>query len=123
MELTASPTLTSRERTRPSMGLTMVELRKSSRALSSEACAWACWRFGFGDFRARNGEIALRAHLFVQGKLIVLLGVFDNALGHNPVLKHLVGAVHAEFQERNVRPFGVNLVAFRERLMRIPWRR
>src|SRR5262252_2146114 len=34
MELTASPTFTSRESTRPSMGLMMVEFRKSSSALS-----------------------------------------------------------------------------------------
>src|SRR6267143_446846 len=41
MELTASPTFTSRESTRPSIGVTIVELRRSSCAFSSEALACA----------------------------------------------------------------------------------
>src|SRR5437762_4584254 len=41
MELTASPTFTSRERTSPSIGLMIVELRRSSCAFSNEAFACA----------------------------------------------------------------------------------
>ena len=75
--------------------------------------------FSFGDFRAGNGEIALRAHLFVQGQLIIFLSVFDYAFGHDTVFEHLLSTCHIEFEKRNVGAFRIDLVALQRSLCRL----
>src|ERR1700674_3576922 len=86
MELTASPTFTSRERTNPSIGLTIVELRRSSCAFSSEALACATWA----------------SHLAISAL---------ETASVRCALTCLFGPLHVEFEERHIRAFRVDLVA------------
>ena len=70
------------------------------------------FRFGLCDLGLRDKQVALRTRLFVQSELIILFGVFDEALGHDTVFEHLTSALHVPLEKRNIRAFGVNFIAF-----------
>jgi len=100
MELTASPTLTSRESTSPSIGLTIVELCKSLPhfqglpGLSTCARPWRSPR--------ANGQVALRADCY-SGPTDSSSRSPRTRLLDITRLEHLLGAFHAELEIGHVR--------------------
>src|SRR6266581_2718308 len=105
IELTASPTFTSRERTRPSIGLTIVELRKSSCAFSSEALACATWA---ADLAISALETA-RLRCALSGLQLNLVEFREQL-----ALLHAITVVHIKFLD-DAAGFGLDL-HFRQRL-------
>ena len=111
MELTASPISRSRESTTPSMGETMVALRRSSSARVSTRLrllrvAPRLWRWRLAtrpDWRRRL--LAVRSHL------VLLFGFVASRAARSTAGEQRAGSFHVALEERHIGSGGVDFVA------------